>query len=277
MVIGKSECCALLPDFLEWLTRQGAKYVADENLREILKDLPQEYYPRDELARHCNVMLSFGGDGTMLSTARAIGAAEIPILGVNLGGLGYLTDISPEELKERIRDFLAGRYVIENRMLLKATVIGGEEQNIYHALNDVVIDKGAVSRIITLRTKIEGEYFNTYRADGLMVSTPTGSTGYNLSAHGPILEPSMQVMIVNPICPHALSQRPIVISSDKIIEIEADPRLEKQVFACDGFREQYIKPGMRIRVQKSDRVVKLIIMKGRHFYKILREKLHWGR
>lgn len=272
----KSECRAILPGFLEWLTRQGARYVADESLKDLLGSLPYAYYPRDELAGNCNVALSFGGDGTMLSTARAVGVNETPILGVNMGGMGYLTDISPDELKDKIRDFLAGMYTIENRMLLKTTVEINGEVNTYHALNDVVIDKGAVSRIITIRTTIDGEYFNTYYADGIIIATPTGSTGYSLSAGGPIIEPSMEGIIINPICPHTLGHRPIVISADKSIEIQADPQLREQVFACDGFLEKLIPPGTRVTVEKSERVVRLIIMKGRHFYHVLREKLNWG-
>ncbi len=272
----KTECCAILPEFLEWLTRQGARYIADQDLKDLLQDLPYEYYPREDLAKHCNVVLSFGGDGTMLSTARAVGVSETPILGVNMGGMGYLTDVSPDELREKMSDFLAGKYIVENRMLLKATVETGGKAKVFHALNDVVIDKGAVSRIIDIRTTIEGRYFNTFKADGIIVSTPTGSTGYSLSAGGPILEPSMEGIIINPICPHTLGHRPIVISADKSIEIESDPRLREQVFACDGFRELLIPPQTKVTVQKSERVVRLIIMKGRHFYDVLREKLNWG-
>jgi NAD+ kinase len=266
----------VVPEFLGWVSLLGVKYVADEALRDILQDKPQSYFPRNEIAQNCNVVLSFGGDGTMLSTVRAVGAVETPILGVNLGGLGYLAEISPEELKGSFRDFLAGRYTIENRMLLEAMVSNGVEINVYHALNDVVVEKGVSTRITKLRTTIQGEYFNTYHADGLIISTPTGSTGYSLSAGGPILEPTMQGIIVNPICPHTLAHRPVVISADKVIEIETDPKMPEHIFACDGFSEQVLTPGAKIRVQKSSRVVKLVNMKGKYFYKILREKLKWG-
>jgi len=265
-----------LPEFLTWLKQLGAKYIADESLREYLTDLPAEYYPSEEIAKHCNVVLSFGGDGTMLSTARAVGAAETPILGVNFGGLGYLTEISPEELKDRFKDFLAGRYSIETRMLLEVDVEHNGESNKYHALNDIVLDKGPITRIIKLRINIDGEYFNTYYADGLVISTPTGSTGYSLSAGGPILEPTMKGIIINPICPHTLAHRPIVITADKTIEIETDPERQRQVFVCDGFMEQKVGPGAKIIIKRSDRVVKLIRMKGSFFYSVLREKLNWG-
>ena len=273
---GKPECWSTLPDFLAWLVRLGVKFVADDLLEDVLFDLPDSYYPREEIAKHCNVILSFGGDGTLLSTARAVGESEIPILGVNFGGLGYLAEISPAELKDRFKDFLAGHYNIETRMLLHAKVQNNGEENSYYALNDVVLEKGASSRIIKLRTSIDGEYLNTYRADGLIISTPTGSTGYSLSAGGPILEPTMEGIILNPICPHTLAHRPIVISADKTIEIEAEQDQYKLVFDCDGFMEQKLSPGASITVKKSDRVVRLITMKGTYFYNILREKLNWG-
>lgn len=274
---GKPECWSTLPDFLAWLMRLGVKFVADDLLEDVLFDLPESYYPRDEIAQHCNVILSFGGDGTLLSTARAAGITETPILGVNFGGLGYLAEISPEELKDRFKDFIAGRYDIESRMLLQADVQNNGLQKTYYALNDVVLEKGASSRIIKLRTSIDGEYLNTYRADGLIISTPTGSTGYSLSAGGPILEPTMEGIIINPICPHTLAHRPIVISADKTIDIEAEQDQYKLVFDCDGFMEQKLSPGASITVKKSDRVVRLITMKGTYFYNILREKLNWGK
>ena len=273
---GKPECKSILLSFLEWLASLGVEYAADEALKNLLGDSPDDYYPREQLSNHCDVVLSFGGDGTMLSTARAVGDSETPILGVNFGGLGYLAEISPEELKERFRDFLAGKYDVEDRMLLEATVDNDEMQRTYYALNDVVVDKGAVTRIIRLRTSIQGQYFNTYEGDGLIISTPTGSTGYSLSAGGPILEPTMQGIIVNPICPHTLAHRPIVISADKVIEIETDPNIAHQIFACDGFGEQMLEPGAKIEVKRSERVVKLISMKGKYFYNVLREKLKWG-
>jgi NAD+ kinase len=266
----------MLPFFLSWLTQLGVKYIADEELREILAEFPIEYYPREEIAKHCTVVLSFGGDGTLLTTARAVGPAQTPILGVNFGGLGYLAEISPQELKEKFRDFLKGYYTVEDRMVLQAKVTDGGSDETYYALNDVVVQKGAIPRIIKLRTTIEGEYFNTYFADGLIISTPTGSTGYSLSAGGPILEPSMEGIVINPICPHTLGHRPIVISPDKVIEIETDPYLIKQILTCDGFVEQILQPGAKITIRRSERVVRLIVMKGRYFYNILREKLNWG-
>ena len=273
---GKPECRSTLPEFLTWLKQLGAHFIADESLLEYLADLPAEYYPREEIAKHCNVVLSFGGDGTMLSTARAVGPAETPILGLNFGRLGYLTEISPEELKDRFKDFLAGRYSIETRMLLEVDVEHNGESNKYYALNDIVLDKGIITRIIRLRINIDGEFFNTYSADGLIISTPTGSTGYSLSAGGPILEPTMKGIVINPICPHTLAHRPVVITADKTIEVETDPERQSQVFVCDGFTEQKIGPGAKIIIKRSERVVKLVRMKGSFFYSVLREKLNWG-
>jgi len=273
---GKPECRSILPSFLDWLASLGVKYIADEALKSFLGESPDAYYPRERLGEHCDVVLSFGGDGTMLSTVRAVRDFETPILGVNLGGMGYLAEISPEELKERFRDFLAGRYDVEDHMILEATVDNDNMQRTYYALNDVVVDKGAVTRIIRLRISIQGQFFNTYEGDGIIISTPTGSTGYSLSAGGPILEPTMQGIIINPICPHTLAHRPVVISSDKVIEIETDPDISHLMFVCDGFAEQMLKPGAKIEVKRSERVVKLISMKGKYFYHVLREKMRWG-
>lgn len=272
----KPESRTILPDFLNWLKRLGGNFVVDQALKEILGDIASDYLPRDELAKNSNVVLSFGGDGTILSTARAVGEAETPILGVNLGGMGYLAEISPQELKEKFKDFLAGNYTIEDRMLLEAVAENEVSRKTYYALNDVVVDKGLSPRIIRLRTTIQGEYLNIYAADGLIISTPTGSTAYSLSAGGPILEPTMQGIIINPICPHTLGHRPIVISADKVIEIETDVNQKKQVFYCDGFQELLLPPAVKVTVKRSERVVKLIRMKGKYFYHVLREKLNWG-
>lgn len=273
---GKAETKSILPEFISWLKLRGMEFIADEELKFMLNGSPKSYYPRDELADHCDVILSFGGDGTLLSTARAVGGSEVPILGVNIGRLGYLAEISPQELQDKFRDFLHGHFRIEERMMLEAKVEYKGEETIYYALNDVVVDKGNNSRLIKLQASIDGEFFNVYQADGLIISTPTGSTGYSLSAGGPILEPTMKGIIIIPICPHSLSQRPIVISPDKIIEIETDPTTPGQAFICDGFLERMIPPQAKVTVRRSDRVVNLIIMKGNNFYKVLRKKLNWG-
>lgn len=273
---GKTDFKKILSEFFTWLNRKGANYLVDEALKPYFEEFDHTYCPTRELGKRCAVILSFGGDGTLLSTARAIAESETPILGVNTGGLGYLAEISPKELIDKFQDFLSGHYSIEDRMLLEVEIEDNDTQMTYFALNDMVVDKGQSSRIIRLRTSINGDFLNVYRADGLLISTPTGSTAYSLSAGGPILEPTMQGIILNPICPHSLGHRPIVIGADKVIKIEADPRVEKQVFYCDGFLEQILSSKSVITVRKSRRVVKLIRMKDKHFYHILREKLNWG-
>ena len=269
----------ILAEFLDWLEGMHAEFLVDEALKPHFAPSQLKFCPSEELGKRCDVLLSFGGDGTLLSTARAVAETETPILGVNTGGLGYLAEISPRQLIEKFRDFLEGKYSIEKRMLLEARVsppLASEPEKTYFALNDIVVDKGQSSRIIRLRTTIDGDFFNIYRGDGLIISTPTGSTAYSLSAGGPILEPTMQGVIINPICPHTLGHRPVVIASDKVIEIETDPRYSDQVFYCDGFQEMILPQKAKIRVQKSQRVVRLIRMTGNHFYLTLREKLNWG-
>ena len=221
--IDKASVKPLISKFIDWLQQSGAEFVIENELADHLK-LPKENNPTLELHNFCEkyqMVISFGGDGTILSTARAIGDSGVPILGVKMGGMGFLAELTPDELYGSMEDILKGNYQIVKRMVLQVEV-EDKETTQYHALNDVVFDKGAVSRVVHIKTFIDDEFLNTYIADGLIISTPTGSTAYSLAAGGPILLPSMDAIIINPISPHTLGARPVVIPDDKVVKIKIE-------------------------------------------------------
>jgi NAD+ kinase len=264
----------VLPEFLNWIEKQGPKVLLCDDLRPLLSRSQARFLPPDGLAENCDMILSFGGDGTLLSTARRIGRHQTPILGVNLGGLGYLAEISLEDLYPRIEELLAGSFQIEERMVLTCRVEGSDRA--YYALNDIVISKGAFPRVVHIRTTIDGRYLNTYVGDGLIIATPTGSTAYSLSSGGPIIEPGLRVIIVNPISPHTLADRPIVIGDDKEIEVRISGKDDEIILVSDGQVERSLKYGDVVRVKRADYAVKLVLFGDKFFYDVLREKLKWG-
>jgi len=210
----------------------------------------------------------------LLSTAAKVGSRQTPILGVSLGGLGYLAEISLEKLYPRIEELLTGSYKIESRMALTCSVEGSSQE--YFALNDITIAKGAYPRVVNIRTTIGDRYLNTYSCDGLIVATPTGSTAYSLSAGGPILEPALQALIVNPIAPHTLADRPIIIGADKKIEALIAGAHDELALVVDGQIARTLNSGDRIIIRRADFSVQLVLFSDKLFYDVLREKLKWG-
>ncbi|MCX7835333.1 MAG: NAD(+)/NADH kinase [bacterium] len=263
-----------VPNYLRWITNKNCELILDEGLKALGLTDEFVYEPISKIAATLDLVLSFGGDGTLLSCVREIGTASTPILGVNLGGLGYLAELSIPELYRWTDAILSGQFEIEERMLLQGIKSGGNAKPLL-ALNDFVFDRGERSRTIRLRTSIDNEYLNTYTSDGIIISTPTGSTGYSLSAGGPILEPTLDAIIVIPICPHTLAHRPMVIKGDRKLTIEPIPGNEAQVMT-DGFYVDTIQYGDMMVVEKAPFSVKLITFTGRYFYQVLREKLRWG-
>jgi NAD+ kinase len=270
----KAQIWDVLPPFLAWLENKGASVLVNDDLSDRLKVSPDYFLPCTDLPAHCDMILSFGGDGTLLSTADKIGRAQTPILGVNLGGLGYLAEITLDSLYPRVEELLSGAFRVEDRMVLCCRVSGSPES--YYALNDVVIDKGAFPRVIRIRMTIGGRYLNTYTGDGLIVATPTGSTAYSLSAGGPIVEPALNALIVNPISPHTLADRPMVIGTDREIEAQVESGHSAVFLSTDGQIHRNLLVGDRVLIQKADYVVKLVLFKDKYFYDVLREKLKWG-
>lgn len=268
----------IVSEVLNWLKNRGVDFIVEEDLARYL-NISEDIFPcskAEVFGEKCQMILSFGGDGTILSSARVVGRSGIPILGVKMGGLGFLAELASEEIFTSLEDILNGRYQIVERMVLEAQIIAADHGNRYYALNDFVLDKGAISRVIRLKTFIDDQFLNTYIGDGLIISTPTGSTAYSLAAGGPILLPSMEAIIINPISPHSLGARPVVFPGDKIVRAKFETGRHKVMFHADGQTGQELDVGQSVEIRQADYKVKLVSYKSRSFYDVLRAKLNWG-
>lgn len=231
-----------------------------------------------ELGQHCDLVIVVGGDGTLLHAARALADYGIPLVGINLGRLGFLVDISPDEMLARLDEIFAGHYDEDTRFLLHSQVIRNDSVvNAGNAFNDVVIHKWNSVRMIEFETYVNGQLVNSQRSDGLIVSTPTGSTAYALSSGGPILYPSLDAIVLVPVCPHTLSNRPLVIHGDSFIELAVKDGNQNHVrVTLDGQLNFGLQDGDRIHIKKKDKPVRLIHPEGHDHFQILRAKLRWG-
>jgi len=261
---------------IDWLEQKNIKvFITDWmgkkiNRQELIID-------KREIGEKANLIISLGGDGTLFRVARDFSPYRIPFLGINLGGLGFLTEIPISQFKEGLTKVMAGRYKIENHLMLQATIYrDGKEVGNYLALNDVVISKVALSRLVNLKTFVSGEFITTYSADGLIISTPTGSTAYSLSAGGPIVHPNLGVVILSPICAHTLAVRPLIISENDIVEVTLERPSSKVMLTVDGQVGFDLKDRDIIRVKKASCQAKLIRLEERAFFEILRTKLGWS-
>lgn len=224
-----------------------------------------------------DLLVVLGGDGTLISAARLVGEREVPILGVNLGSLGFLTEITLDELYTSLEACLTGDYQVSERMMLKATIIReGHEYGVYQVLNDVVINKGALARIIDLETSVGGYPLTTFKADGLIISSPTGSTGYSISANGPIIHPSLHCIVITPICPHTLTNRPVVVADDAVVSVRLKSIHEDVFLTLDGQVGFELKRDDIVEVRRAEHMTKLVVSKERDFFEVLRTKLKWG-
>lgn len=261
-----------------YLHEQGREVVLDESTAAVVPDHGLPTASRRRIGESCELVIIIGGDGTLLNAARSLADCDVALLGVNLGRLGFLVDISPADMTTRLGEILDGEFQEEERLLLHTTVIHeGETLSESEALNDVVIHKWEVARMIETETYIDGRYVATVRSDGLIVSTPTGSTAYALSGGGPILQPTLDAMVLVPICPHTMSNRPIVFAADSEIEIVVSdaPHARAQV-TCDGQINLGLVSGDSIRIRRHPRCVRLIHPKHHDHFEILRAKLRWG-
>jgi NAD+ kinase len=232
---------------------------------------------RETLARQCDLAIVVGGDGTLLNAARSLADTGCAVLGVNLGRLGFLVDVSPEDMDTQINSILGGDFIEEPRTLLHAMVTrDGEPVDESTALNDVVINKKDIARMIELDTWIDGHFLNRNRSDGLIVATPTGSTAYALSGGGPILHPGLDAITLVPICPHTLSNRPIVINHDSCIEIVIHEGTLQAQISCDGQVNLTLDPGDRVTVRRHDHDLRLLHPPGHDYFDVLRRKLRWS-
>ena len=235
--------------------------------------------PTRTLAEKSDLLIVVGGDGTLLKAAHAVAARPIPLVGVNLGRLGFLADITPEQLQDDIRAMLQGEFTREERLLLEAAATrGGKTEAMVTALNDVVVHKSDGGRLIEFETWVDGHFLCAYRADGIVVATPTGSTAYALSAGGPILHPAMDAMALVPICPHTLGDRPLVVAGNSRIEVRiGDTHGGGAQVTWDGQHVESLQTGDRVEVHCAAKRISFIHPRGYDYYKILRTKLHWGR
>jgi len=269
-------------ELVVWLAERGITLVGSPDLeRERIEHetgcaVPQVEH--DNLAAEVDLMLVLGGDGTMIATARMIGDQEVPVLGVNYGGLGYLAEFRIEELYTALESILAGNYRLDRRVMLAVEHSRGDDSpNTYRVLNDVVINKSALARIIEIEAYLNSQFVNSFRADGLIVSTPTGSTAYNLSAGGPVIFPSMNAVVITPICPFTLSNRPIVVPDDAEIELLLKTDKEDVTLTLDGQVGFPLKVADHVRIRKSRTTFNLIQPSNRNYFDVLRDKLRWGR
>ncbi len=231
----------------------------------------------DELARKSQLLVVLGGDGTMLRAARYVAKHGVPILGINMGSFGYLTEVNLNEMHSALELILGGKFVAEKRMMLDVSIKHGKTiTNVGDVLNDVVINRGNLSRITELETSVDGEYLTTYKGDGLIISTPTGSTAYSLSAGGPIVFPGKDLIIINPICPHTLTNRPIIFPQDSNLKITLWSKGRGATLTLDGQESYQIKSGDVVTIKKSKYVTKLVLSPHRSYWEILRSKLGWG-
>jgi len=267
---------------VQWLGERGISLVGGAEIeRERVENetgCAVEALPDEKLAANVDLMLVLGGDGTMIATARMIGDAEVPVLGVNYGGLGYLAEFRIEELYTALESILDGNYRLDTRVMLAVELMRGDEQvTRTRVLNDVVINKSALARIIEIEAYLNQQFVNSFRADGLIVSTPTGSTAYNLSAGGPVIYPSMNAVVITPICPFTLSNRPIVVPDDVAIELCLKTQQEDVALTLDGQVGFPLKAEDRVIIRKSRTTFNLVQPMNRNYFDVLRDKLRWGR
>lgn len=238
------------------------------------------HLPPDQLAAEVDLIVAVGGDGTMLHAARGAAQHRVPLLGVNRGRLGFLTDVSPELMGETINTILSGDYVTEDRLMLEAEISGGKKtRGPMLALNDVVLKTASTGHMQDFRTSVDGEYVNTHGGDGLIVATPTGSTAYALSCGGPIIRPNVDALVIVPIAPHTLSDRPLVVRSSSQVTVRVEPRPESQraEVACDGEAFGEIGRADTLTIRVAEETVQLLHPQGQSYYDLLRSKLNWGQ
>jgi NAD+ kinase len=232
----------------------------------------------EKLAANVDLVLVLGGDGTMIATARMMGDEEVPVLGINFGGLGYLAEFRIEELYTALESILAGNYRLDKRVMLAVELLRGQERMTSNrVLNDVVINKSALARIIEIEAYLNQQFVNSFRADGLIVSTPTGSTAYNLSAGGPVIFPSMNAVVITPICPFTLSNRPIVVPDNAFIELCLKTEKEDVALTLDGQVGFPLQADDRVVIRKSQTTFNIVQPTNRNYFDVLRDKLRWGR
>ena len=264
---------------IDLLRARGLDVVLDDRSRSACpgRDLP--VVARETLGRHCDLVVVVAGDGTFLGAARSLVDQDVPLLGVNLGRLGFLADVMPDEMPDRLNEILDGDFIEERRFLLDVRAERGAGRVFSgSALNEAVVHKSAMARLVEFETRIDGHLVNSQRSDGLIVATPTGSTAYALSGGGPIVHPSLDAIVLVPICPHTLSSRPVVVGGGSVVEVVLGDGAESSVqLSCDGQTTVELAAGDRVSVRKRRPDLRLVHPAGHEYYETLRTKLHWGQ
>jgi len=267
----KKKTSSICKKLIPWLKKRGVEVFISKDVAKGIKCVKKDY-SREMAARKGDILIAMGGDGTLLEAVRLLKGRDIPIIGVNAGGLGFLTEVTLEELYSLLEDVLKGKFETEERAMLEVSL----KSKKFFALNDVVITRGAFSRILRLKLYIGEEFANTYLSDGLILATPTGSTAHSLSAGGPIVHPGLKVIVVSPICPHTMTNRPLIISGDKEVTIELDREKVEVSLTIDGQIWKGLVPGQKVRIKMAKNVVRLITNPKKSYFEVLRQKLHWS-
>jgi NAD+ kinase len=271
----REDVAAVVPSLTAWLSERRLNVFCDEETSACIAARGHQR-TRQQLAAEVDFLIVLGGDGTLLSAARVAAQRRVPILPVNLGGLGFLTSVTLDEIYPLLEQVLAGRHHVSLRVMLQAEIFrGGARIESHRALNDAVLNKGALARMIDLDLHIDGDFVSKYRADGLIISTPTGSTAYSLSAGGPIIHPFVASFVITPICPHTLSDRPLVVPDTSDIETGALGDTDATL-TLDGQIGIDLHPGDRVHITKAPETISLVRAPNKTYYEVLRSKLGWG-
>jgi NAD+ kinase len=273
----RQDIALVVPPLVKWLKAHGAQVACDSETGDCLGSGDVQTRKREELPAGADLLIVLGGDGTLLSAARISASHGVPILAVNLGSMGFLTTVSQDEMYSDLEEIFQGRHTISERVMLEAEIVrGGASAWRQTALNDAVLNKAALARIMDVDLRVDGEMVTTYKADGLILSTPTGSTAYSLSAGGPIVYPSVESFVITPICPHTLTNRPLVIPDSATIEINFRAEDDAVFLTLDGQIGVELAGGDSVRMRKAAKKLRLVRPSRKSYYEILRSKLKWG-
>ncbi|MBK8945508.1 MAG: NAD(+)/NADH kinase [Ignavibacteriae bacterium] len=276
----KKEILLFLKEFINKLSEANLDFAISNSVLKAQNELEINWenfslYSDEELSKKCDVIISIGGDGTLLHTAFHARFTQTPIIGLNFGKLGFLTEYDSDRIDELISNIKKENLIIEKRNTLHGKCLS-EEGETFYAINDIVIDRGKYPKMIEITIEIDNEHVSTFSADGIIIATPTGSTGYSLSTGGPIVNPQTHAITLSPISPHTLTMRPLVISSNQKVIIKAFSPFQNVQVICDGQRVSYLKPTAVLEITKSDFDLNLVHSSHKHYFEILRKKLYWG-
>src|SRR6202049_3183526 len=273
----REDIARVVPPLVNWLHAHGAEVTCDSETSDCFGPLAVQTRKREELPACTDIRVVLGVDGTLLSAARLAAERKVPILAVNLGGLGFLTTVSQDEIYPILEEIFTNKHRVSERVMLEAEIVrGGTVIRRQIALNDAVLNKSALARIMDLELRVDGEYVTTYKADGLILSTPTGSTAYSLAAGGPIVYPTVEAFVVTPICPHTLTNRPLVIPDTARIEIDFQAEDDAVFLTLDGQIGIELMRGDHIVVRKAQEKLRLVRPARKTYFQILSNKLKWG-